>query len=36
MGERPEWLPEKFKSAEDMANSYSQLEGKDKPERRRY
>ena len=28
MGERPAWLPEKFKSAEDMANSYSQLEGK--------
>ena len=28
MGERPEWLPEKFKSAEDMANSYSQLESK--------
>ena len=22
MGERPEWLPEKFKSAEDFANSY--------------
>jgi len=28
MGERPSWLPEKFKSAEDMATSYSQLEGK--------
>ena len=28
MGERPAWLPEKFKSAEDMASSYSQLEGK--------
>jgi len=28
MGERPAWLPEKFKTAEDMANSYSQLEGK--------
>tara|TARA_R100001480_G_scaffold85227_1_gene93212 strand:- start:2294 stop:3061 length:768 start_codon:yes stop_codon:yes gene_type:complete len=28
MGERPEWLPEKFKSAQDMAESYSQLEGK--------
>lgn len=28
MGERPAWLPEKFKSAEDMAESYSQLEGK--------
>ena len=28
MGERPAWLPEKFKTAEDMANSYSQLESK--------
>ena len=26
--ERPEWLPEKFKSAEDLANAYSSLEGK--------
>lgn len=26
--ERPEWLPEKFKSAEDMASAYSSLEGK--------
>ena len=26
--ERPEWLPEKFKSAEDMANAYSELEKK--------
>lgn len=26
--ERPEWLPEKFKSAEDMAKAYSQLESK--------
>jgi len=25
-GERPKWLPEKFKSAEDMAKSYSELE----------
>ena len=24
--ERPEWLPEKFKSAEDMANAYAELE----------
>ena len=28
MGERPEWLPEKFKSAEDFANSYHNLESK--------
>jgi len=27
-GNRPEWLPEKFKSAEDMANAYSELEKK--------
>jgi len=26
--ERPEWLPEKFKSPEDMAKAYSALEGK--------
>lgn len=26
--ERPEWLPEKFKTAEDLANAYSSLEGK--------
>ena len=26
--ERPEWLPEKFKSPEDMAKSYSELEKK--------
>ena len=26
--ERPEWLPEKFNSAEDMAKAYSELEGK--------
>ena len=26
--ERPEWLPEKFKSPEDMANAYSELEKK--------
>lgn len=26
--ERPEWLPEKFNSAEDLANAYSSLEGK--------
>lgn len=26
--ERPEWLPEKFKSAEDMAKAYSELEKK--------
>ena len=25
-GERPEWLPEKFKNPEDMANAYSELE----------
>lgn len=25
---RPEWLPEKFNSAEDMAKAYSELEGK--------
>ncbi len=25
--ERPEWLPEKFKSPEDMAKAYSALEG---------
>ena len=25
---RPEWLPEKFKSAEDMAKAYGELEGK--------
>ena len=27
-GDRPAWLPEKFKSAEDMAKAYSELEGK--------
>lgn len=27
-GERPEWLPEKFKSAEDMAEAYANLESK--------
>jgi hypothetical protein len=26
--DRPEWLPEKFQSAEDMANAYAELEGK--------
>ena len=26
--DRPEWLPEKFKSPEDMAASYSALESK--------
>lgn len=26
--ERPEWLPEKFKSAEDLASAYSSLEGR--------
>ena len=26
--DRPEWLPEKFKSVEDMAKAYSELEGK--------
>lgn len=26
--ERPEWLPEKFKTAEDLVSSYSQLESK--------
>ena len=26
--ERPEWLPEKFNTAEDLANAYSSLEGK--------
>ena len=26
--DRPDWLPEKFKSAEDMANAYSELEKK--------
>jgi len=26
--DRPEWLPEKFKNAEDMANAYSELEKK--------
>ena len=26
--ERPEWLPKKFKNAEDMANAYSELEKK--------
>lgn len=26
--ERPEWLPQKFKSAEDMAKAYSELESK--------
>ena len=26
--DRPEWLPEKFKSAEDMAQAYSELEKK--------
>ena len=25
---RPEWLPEKFKSPEDMAKAYAELEGK--------
>lgn len=27
-GDRPEWLPEKFKSPEDMANAYGELEKK--------
>lgn len=27
-GDRPEWLPEKFKSAEDLAQAYSELERK--------
>lgn len=27
-GERPAWLPEKFKSPEDLAKAYQQLEGK--------
>lgn len=27
-GERPQWLPEKFKSAEDLAKAYSELEKK--------
>ena len=27
-GNRPEWLPEKFKSPEEMAKAYSELEGK--------
>ena len=27
-GDRPEWLPEKFKSAEDMAKAYAELEKK--------
>ncbi len=27
-GDRPEWLPEKFKSAEDLAKAYSELEKK--------
>ena len=26
--DRPDWLPEKFKSPEDMAKAYSELEGK--------
>ena len=26
--ERPEWLPEKFKTPEDLAKSYSELEKK--------
>ncbi len=26
--ERPEWLPEKFESAEDMAQAYAELEKK--------
>lgn len=26
--ERPEWLPEKFKSVEDMAKAYKELEAK--------
>ncbi len=26
--DRPQWLPEKFKSAEDMAKAYSELEKK--------
>ena len=26
--DRPEWLPEKFKSVEDMAKAYSALESK--------
>ena len=25
---RPEWLPEKFKNAEDMAKAYGELENK--------
>jgi len=28
LGERPAWLPEKFKTPEDLASSYSQLESK--------
>lgn len=28
VSDRPEWLPEKFKSPEDMASSYSELESK--------
>lgn len=27
-GDRPEWLPDKFKSAEDLANAYNNLESK--------
>ena len=27
-GDRPEWLPEKFKSPEDLANAYNNLESK--------
>ena len=26
--ERPDWLPEKFKNAEDMAKAYGELESK--------
>jgi len=31
VSDRPEWLPEKFKSPEDMASSYSELESKGIP-----
>ena len=34
--ERPEWLPEKFKSAEDMANAYAELEKRMGAGQRRY
>ena len=29
---RPEWLPEKFKNAEELAKAYSELEKKQSPE----